>query len=156
MKKTLLFLSFLVVMGIFTACDKDDDPVEPSPTELLVAHEWQGIEAVAYEDGTAVDTLDLSIFTFLFAVNHDLFVYREGILDEQDEWEYISGSPDIIRLTPIAPPKVEQPLFYIPTNYKVSETLDLKVETLTTDKLTFYIEEIVDGVNEKYIYYFKK
>ncbi len=161
MKKNLLLLtSFLLLAGTFSSCKKECPVDEPSKTELLTAHEWQGVDGMEYRNGTLVNTRDMSGFIFLFAVNKDLFVYENGTLDEYYHWEYIKGSPDIIHLEEVntAPSPITHHFFFLnDTQTRVPQTYDFKVEKLNETKLTFYME-ITDGSGNttKFVYHFKK
>ena len=72
MKKLLLLLSILLIANTFTSCKKEKEEPQPTKTELLTAHEWIGVNAIEYTNGTETDSAPLEM-KFLFAVNNDFF-----------------------------------------------------------------------------------
>ena len=146
MKKLLLLLSILLVANTFTSCkkEKEEEP-EPTKTELLTAHEWKGVDAVGYVNGVQDgNPIDISDFTMLFGVNHHLFFYNDGDLsDDYAIWTLIEGDPDTIQLS--EPNNNPQALYHLNLSQSNKSINDvdytlLKIEKLTEDKFTFYVE----------------
>ncbi len=160
MKKTLLLLTgFLLIAGTFSSCKKDCPVDEPTKTELLTSHEWHAIDAITYTNGTQTNTQDVSEYDWLFAVNKDLFIYKNGSITEYYKWQYITGSPDIIKLTAVS----GGPIVNILNNAgniqtRVAQTYELKVKDLNDTKLTFYMEntDSSTGDTTKIVFHLKK
>ncbi len=158
MKKTLLLLTgFMLIAGTFSSCKKDCPVDEPTKTELLTAHQWQAIDVVTYTNGTQTDSQDMSAYTWLFAVNKDLFIYQNGVVSEYYKWQYITGSPDIIKLTATSgSPTINILNSAGNIQTRVAQTYELKVQDLNDTKLTFYMEGTDNGNTTKMVFHLKK
>ena len=164
-RSKLLLIGFVLLSTLFTttSCKKEcPKPPEPTKTELLTAHEWLGVKAVEYTNGTQTNQLSLSNFKFLFAVNNDYFVYDNNSISEYGNWEIISGSPDVLRLTPnSSSPRFENSLFNYNDNGLRSSLSnsyrDFKIDKIDENSFIFYYEEVnSSGDNIKIEYEFKK
>ena len=157
MKKTLLLLTgFLLIAGTFSSCKKECPVDEPTKTELLTAHEWHAIDIITYKNGTQTNSQDVSEYVWLFAVNKDAFLYKNGSITEYYKWQYITGSPDIIKLTEVGPPVVNILNDFGNLQTRASQTYEFKVKDLNDTKLTFYIEGTNNGDTIKVVFHFKK
>ena len=148
MKKLLLIFSILLIANTFTSCKKekdDDEKQEPNKTELLTSHEWHGVDAIEYTNGTQTNSQPFNR-SFLFAVNNDYFLYNENDqLVENGNWILIDGDPAKLKVIQHSNSTLtHSDIFpFQQTTKSVNNILVFNIEKLTKDKLSLSLE----GVN---------
>ncbi len=77
MKKTITIAILLVTI---IACNKDEEIIEPTYSEILTSEEWNAVNTTTYNDeNIEIDREMYSNIEFLFLKNNDIIIYNKTI-----------------------------------------------------------------------------
>jgi hypothetical protein len=154
MKTINVFFSLAILALGFTACDKDQDEVAPTKTDLLTAKTWKmtglKVDPPLEVDDIVIDDLFetcMSDNTLKFNVNHTYVAdegsnncYPEDPQTESGEWEFNAAETELIIDDEVA--DIKQ---LTSNSLKIAQELDLDV-LLSSSRLTTVQDELPSSI----------